>query len=202
VKEKACIIATATYGSELSPEVQYLRGFRNQVVLSTFAGSQFMELFNAWYYSFSPGVAGFIADCPILRSVTKAVLYPLVGTLHLSAATYQLFSFNSEVGVVMAGLVASSLIGLVYFSPLLAALLLTFKHLRKTFEANSIKALSASWLISLALILVGEVSLSPTITTIATGAFVLATLSLSAAIGALSIARLAQSREGQAKRAL
>jgi hypothetical protein len=59
-----CIIATTTYGSELTPEVQLLRGFRDKIVLSTFAGSQFMKLFYAWYYSFSPDVAVFIASHP------------------------------------------------------------------------------------------------------------------------------------------
>ncbi|MCZ2845259.1 MAG: hypothetical protein O2U61_01975, partial [Candidatus Bathyarchaeota archaeon] len=37
-----CVIATATYGSELSPEVSFLRIFRDQTVMSTFAGKQFM----------------------------------------------------------------------------------------------------------------------------------------------------------------
>nr|MDO8134680.1 CFI-box-CTERM domain-containing protein [Candidatus Njordarchaeum guaymaensis] len=66
-----CLVATATYGSELSPEVQFLRGFRDRTVLSTFAGSEFMKAFNAWYYSFSPSVASFIADNPTVRAAMK-----------------------------------------------------------------------------------------------------------------------------------
>ena len=42
-EKKGCIIATSTYGSELSPEVQFLREFRDDTVLNTFAGSGFMK---------------------------------------------------------------------------------------------------------------------------------------------------------------
>src|SRR5208337_3548738 len=52
-----CLIATATYGSALSPEVQFLRNFRDHAILQTFAGSSFMMIFNDWYYSFSPQVS-------------------------------------------------------------------------------------------------------------------------------------------------
>ena len=45
VKKSGCLIATATYGSELSPQVQFLRGFRDNTVYSIFAGSNFMTAF-------------------------------------------------------------------------------------------------------------------------------------------------------------
>jgi peptide/nickel transport system substrate-binding protein len=190
VKKSGCIIATATYGSELSPEVQFLRGFRDQLVLQTFAGSQFMELFNAWYYSFSPGVAGFISEHPVAKAITKALLYPLMGILHLSALTNSALSFNSEVGITAAGLVASSLIGAIYFSPPLTATLLISKHLRKAFKMDMIRLLSIPWMISILLIPIGEVTASPTLVTIATGIFVLTTLTLSASTVALGILKI------------
>ena len=118
-----CLIATATYGSELSPEVQFLRGFRDRQVLLTFAGSEFMKAFNAWYYSFSPSVASFIADNPTVRAAMKILLYPLVGILYLSASAYSAFNFNPELAVCIAGLVASGLIGVVYFCPFALAVL-------------------------------------------------------------------------------
>jgi len=46
---RACVIASVAYGSELAPEVQFLREFRDQAVMSTFAGSQFVKIFNAFY---------------------------------------------------------------------------------------------------------------------------------------------------------
>ena len=190
VKEKGCIIATATYGSELSPEVEYLRSFRNNIVLSTFAGSQFMQLFNAWYYSFSPGVASLIAENTVVKTAMKVILYSLIGILHLSAVTHSAFSFSSEAGVVMAGLVASSLIGVVYLSPLVAALLLIFRPLRKILRMDRVRLLSIPWFISTLLIFIAEASLSPMVMMVATGMFVLTTLSLSAIMGALGITGL------------
>ncbi|HKU50296.1 MAG TPA: CFI-box-CTERM domain-containing protein, partial [Nitrososphaera sp.] len=79
-----CLIATAAYGSELSPQVQYLRNFREQYILSTAAGSAFMNTFNAIYYSFSPQVADYERGQPWLQSMVKAGLYPLFGILMAS----------------------------------------------------------------------------------------------------------------------
>src|SRR5215213_7416996 len=47
-----CLIATAAFGSELSPQVQYLRNFRDHYILSTVSGSAFMDTFNSIYYTF------------------------------------------------------------------------------------------------------------------------------------------------------
>ena len=112
-----CFIATATYGSEISPEVDFLRGFRDNTVYSTYAGSKFMTIFNEWYYSFSPAIAQVIANNEILRSVMKLILYPLIGILHLSYYMFTFLRFFPELAIVTAGFVASSLIGLIYFTP-------------------------------------------------------------------------------------
>jgi len=154
-----------------------------------------MELFNAWYYSFSPGVAGFISEHPVAKAITKALLYPLMGILHLSVLTNSALSFNSEVGITAAGLVASSLIGTVYFSPPLTAALLISKRLRKAFKMDMIRLLSIPWMISILLIPIGEVTASPTLVTIATGMFVLTTLVLSAATGALGVLKVCSKLE-------
>src|SRR3970040_1565795 len=52
-----CLIATATFGSELSPQVQSLRELRDKTLLQTTSGSSFMNGFNQFYYLFSPTVA-------------------------------------------------------------------------------------------------------------------------------------------------
>jgi hypothetical protein len=49
----ACIIATATYGSAMAPQVQLLRNFRDNAILNTKAGASFMTVFNAWYWYWS-----------------------------------------------------------------------------------------------------------------------------------------------------
>jgi len=118
-----CLIATATYGSELSEEVQFLRNFRDESVLKTKTGSSFMAVFNAWYYSFSPGVARFIGEHPAVTTVVKFTLYPPIRILKIGAAVFSLFPTSLETGAVMSGLVITSLIGAVYAAPALAAFL-------------------------------------------------------------------------------
>ena len=58
-KGGGCLIATATYGSELAPQVQLLREIRDNNLLNTESGSAFMETFNDIYYSFSPTIADY-----------------------------------------------------------------------------------------------------------------------------------------------
>jgi len=173
--QSACLIATATYGSELSPEVQFLRGFRDNAVLATFAGSNFMAVFNAFYYSFSPTVASSISGNEALRAAMRVILYPLMGALHVSFTVFAVFGFNSELGVVMAGFVASSLISLVYVTPW--ALLLSF--LKKFRPSKRILRLAGViWIGSIAAIALAEAAISPLLMMASTGAFVLATMSL------------------------
>ncbi|MEM2370892.1 MAG: PGF-pre-PGF domain-containing protein [Candidatus Bathyarchaeia archaeon] len=116
-KPGPCLIATAAFGTELDPHVQHLRGFRDRIVLRTFAGSSFMRVFNAWYYSWSPYVASAMQAYEPLRQAVKYALYPLISILHTSEALYEALSFSPEAGVVAAGIIASLLIGLVYFAP-------------------------------------------------------------------------------------
>lgn len=108
-----CLIATATFGSELSPQVELLRSFRDNVATSR-TGASFLLMFNAWYYSFSPYVAGYIGGHSSVRWVMKGVLYPLIGTLTLSSELYSTLSTYPEYATVLSGLLASSTIGALY----------------------------------------------------------------------------------------
>ena len=54
-----CLIATAAFGSEIAPQVQFLREIRDGTVMSTQSGTVFMTGFNQFYYSFSPYVADY-----------------------------------------------------------------------------------------------------------------------------------------------
>ncbi|MEM2905268.1 MAG: CFI-box-CTERM domain-containing protein [Candidatus Bathyarchaeia archaeon] len=185
---KKCIIATASYGSELDPHVQFLRSFRENVVLKTFAGSQFMQVFNAWYYSFSPDVAAFIADNPPVREMAKAVLYPLIGILHVATLTQSAFSFNPELAIVMAGLVASALIGAIYFSPLAMLGLTPFRKLVKAMpKLRVLLTLIVPWIASIALIFVAEMIASPILGMASTAMLVILTMALSSGTIALII---------------
>jgi peptide/nickel transport system substrate-binding protein len=110
-----CLIATAAFGSELTPQVQYLRNFRDHYVLSTASGSAFMNTFNSIYYSFSPQVADYEREQPWLQATVKTALYPLLGIL--TAAERAHAAVGGEAGAIVAGATASTLIGAVYLMP-------------------------------------------------------------------------------------
>ena len=174
-EKKRCIIATATYGSELSPQVQFLREFRDNIVLKTFAGKNFMEVFNAWYYSFSPYVASIIASNDVLRNLMKIILYPLLQILHLASNTYFILSFYPEFAIVISGFIASSLICLVYFLPL--PLLLCFIKKVKV-PIISIKVSLLLLFVSIIGITASEIIEMPVLMMSSTALYVLTTISL------------------------
>lgn len=192
VKKKGCIVATATYGSELTPEVQFLREFRDSTVLNTFAGRNFMAVFDVWYYSFSPAAASFIGQQPMVKEIVKVILYPLIGILHLSSQSYALLSFNPELGIVTAGLIASSLIGIAYFSITATVLLTLIKRIAgKTLNLSQLRIMTVPWLLSIAMIVLGESAQSRPLMMASTAFFVLVNLSSSAlAVGAKIISAL------------
>ena len=170
-----CIIATVTFGSEISPEVQYLRNFRDHLVLSTRAGSSFMSVFNVWYYSFSPNVADFIASHDNTRAPVRIWLYPLIGILQLSSLTFSTLAFSPELAVVAAGLVASALIGLFYLTPITVFLARSLAR-RRIRNFDVVKVFSVSCLVALVILALGEVTGSLALLALASSALVLTTL--------------------------
>jgi len=78
-----CLIATATYGSELAPQVQLLREIRDNTVLQTQSGISFMTAFNQFYYSFSPAIADYERENAVFKETVKLTLTPLLASLTL-----------------------------------------------------------------------------------------------------------------------
>jgi peptidyl-prolyl cis-trans isomerase B (cyclophilin B) len=78
-----CLIATATFGSELAPQVQQLRELRDNTILSTQSGVTFMTGFNQFYYSFSPTIADFERENPLFREVVKLTITPMLTSLSI-----------------------------------------------------------------------------------------------------------------------
>ena len=76
-----CLIATATYGTELAPQVQMLREIRDNSVLGTQSGAAFMSTFNSFYYSFSPAVADLERQNPMFREIVRVAITPMISTL-------------------------------------------------------------------------------------------------------------------------
>jgi len=101
-KEKSkgggCLIATATYGSELAPQVQQLRELRDNQLLNTESGTAFMTTFNDIYYSFSPTIADMEREHPMFKEVVKLAITPMISTLSLME------NANSESEVLSIGI--------------------------------------------------------------------------------------------------
>jgi peptidyl-prolyl cis-trans isomerase B (cyclophilin B) len=83
VRIGGCLIATATYGSELAPQVQLLREIRDNTVLQTQSGTSFMTAFNQFYYSFSPTIADYERENTVFKETVKLTLTPLLVSLTL-----------------------------------------------------------------------------------------------------------------------
>jgi hypothetical protein len=78
-----CLIATATFGSELSTQVQMLREVRDTQIMNTQVGAMFLSGFNQFYYSFSPTIADMERQSPAFKEFIKITITPLLTTLSL-----------------------------------------------------------------------------------------------------------------------
>jgi len=78
-----CLIATATYGTELAPQVQQLREIRDQKLMKTESGQSFLNSFNEFYYSVSPIIADYERENPVFKEVVKITITPMLSTLSI-----------------------------------------------------------------------------------------------------------------------
>ena len=99
-KGGGCLIATATYGSELAPQVQQLRELRDNSLLATESGTSFMNSFNDVYYSFSPIIADYERENPVFKEMVKIAIIPMITSL--SILNY--VDMNSEMEVLGYGI--------------------------------------------------------------------------------------------------
>ena len=178
ITSQQCIIATATYGSELAPEVQFLRNFRDNMILRTYTGSTFMTTFNAWYYSFSPAIAGVITQHSALTTPMKIALYPILTISKIGAAIFTTTKGTPDAAVILTGLVMSWLIGAVYLTAPIGVVF-NFTRLRKLTKRLQ-KRLLAIVLVSMGAAIVSALSHFTPILAISAPALVLAVMALSA----------------------
>jgi hypothetical protein len=74
LSDKSCFISTAAFGSDMADQVQLLRKFRNEFLLTNSWGKAFVKT----YYKLSPPVAHFIEHSEILKAMTRTALYPFI----------------------------------------------------------------------------------------------------------------------------
>ena len=111
-----CLIATATFGSELAPQVQQLRELRDNTLLTTKSGTAFMSGFNQLYYSFSPTVADMERENPIFKETVKIILTPMLSSL--SILNYVDIDSEQEMLAYGIGIIAMN-IGMYFVAPVM-----------------------------------------------------------------------------------
>jgi len=171
-----------------------LRDFRDNQILRTSAGSSFMIVFNAWYYSFSPAVASQISTSPTEMMVMRGVLYPLIGILKLSSLTFAAASGVPELAAFLSGMVASSLIGAFYLGLPMSVIRTRIRRLRGSkSQKTAERTLLAILLGGIVTLVVGESLASSSILMISSVTVLLSTLFLSATFTSGRISRKLQS---------
>lgn len=78
-----CLIATAAFDSELAPQIQQLRELRDNHLLTTESGTAFMNLFNNFYYSFSPYIADYERENLVFKEMVKIAITPMISSLSI-----------------------------------------------------------------------------------------------------------------------
>ncbi len=94
-----CLIATATFDSEMTAQVQQLRELRDNKLLQTNSGKSFMITFNDFYYSFSPHIADYERENPVFKELVKIGITPLLTSLNVMSLA------NSEQEILIYGVV-------------------------------------------------------------------------------------------------
>jgi hypothetical protein len=80
--DKSCFIATAAFGSDMAPQVQTFREFRNKFLLTSAGGREFVK----FYYKYGPYYANWIKQSDTYRAIVRVFLWPLLIFVKMSLA--------------------------------------------------------------------------------------------------------------------
>ena len=129
-ERNGCLIATAAYGSEMAPQVQFLREIRDNTVMSTSSGLAFMTGFNQLYYSFSPTIADMERENPAFRDTVRTFITPMISSLSIMT----LADSGSEAEVLGLGIAVIMLnLGMYIAAPALVGFKV-HKHIKSKFS--------------------------------------------------------------------
>ena len=97
-----CIIATAAYGSEMAPDVIYMRYVRDHLIGSTPIGHVLRDDWNTFYYSWSPPVAQAISTSTTLQALFRVLLQPLLVIIRMAAMIFNALTWAPDLASVLA----------------------------------------------------------------------------------------------------
>jgi uncharacterized membrane-anchored protein YitT (DUF2179 family) len=141
-----------------------------------------MMIFNDWYYSFSPQVSQYEYTHPALQALMRGVLYPIIGTLHVSSAVFSLLSFQPEFAALASGIIAGLGLGLVFFAG--PTTILTSK-IRKRGNIRYARWLLTAFAVLLATFCLAELILLPVLMMFVSSSLVLLALTTGALLPTL-----------------
>ena len=130
-----CLIATATYGSELALQVQQLREIRDNKLLSTESGTNFINSFNEVYYSFSPTIADYERENPIFREIIKIAITPMITSISILNHV----NIDSEEEVLGYGIFIIALNVIIYLGIPILLVIKIKKQIKNFFPNNNVE---------------------------------------------------------------
>ena len=100
IQKPLCFVATAAYGTPMAGEIEILRRFRDEYLLTNPLGHALVD----FYYRVSPPIAEFITEHPGLKPVVRAGLLPAVAMSAVVVDT----SLAEKIAVIALLLLASA----------------------------------------------------------------------------------------------
>ena len=152
-----------------------------------------MQTFNAWYYGWAPSVTYAAAKNGWLLDALRVGVYPLIGILYAAYFSYAVVApISAEAAALTAGVVAASLIGLVYVAPVAYVCLRLVRRRTKFLTPMKTYLLPASgWLAaSASIISAAYLSGAALLMGLGTASMTLSMLSVGSLLGARALASI------------